>query len=270
MRTIALKVAYDGTDWSGFQRLADRPSIQQSLEEALSSVMQHPVNVVCAGRTDAGVHAYGQVVSFQSENRIPIDRIPWVTNRLLPASIMIRQAEDKLSPFHARFSADYRRYWYVLQTNSAKEPIGGRFRWQMKEKLDIERMRTAMSVLIGKHDYQAFSHQIDPQSVTERTVHHARVLVRANGIVIIDLQAKAFLRQMIRLLVANIVLIGRDERPVEWLETLRATRDRHIAGKGAPPCGLYLMRIGYPPTVNPGWGTLMEKLDHEEFFSENT
>lgn len=270
MHTIALKVAYDGTDWYGFQRLADRPTIQQSLEEALSSVMQHRVDLVCAGRTDAGVHAYGQVVSFRTENPMPIDRIPWVTNRLLPASIMVRRAEEKPSPFHARFSAAWRRYWYVLQTNTKKEPIAGRFRWQLGEKLAAERMRAAMSVLTGKHDYKAFSHHHDVHSSTVRTIIHARIIERANGIVIIDLQAEAFLRQMIRLLVANIVMIGRGERPIEWLETLRATRDRHLAGKGAPPCGLYLMRIGYAPTVNPRWGTLMEKLDHEEFFSKNT
>lgn len=269
MRTLALTVAYDGTDWSGFQRLSDRPSIQQTLEEALTAVMQHPVNLICAGRTDAGVHALGQVVSFRSNNPIPIDRVPWVTNRLLPASIMVRRAVEKPHPFHARFSAAYRRYWYVLQTAGAKDPIAGRFRWQLGEKLNTNRMRDAMSMLIGKHDFRAYTHHFDPLSSTERTVYHARVIERTNGIVIIDLQADAFLRQMIRLLVANIVLIGRAERPVEWLETLRATRDRHIAGKGAPPCGLYLMRIGYPPTVNPRWGTLMEKLDHEELFSEN-
>ena len=269
MRTIALTVAYDGTDWAGFQRLTDRPTIQATLEQALTKVMQHGVTLTCAGRTDAGVHAYGQVVSFRTPNPMPIDRVAWVTNYLLPSTIVVRRAVEKTHPFHARFSAVYRRYWYFVQTVGGPDPIAGRFRWQIGHPLDITAMREALAPMIGLHDFAAFCHHRDVEVSTVRTLHHARVRQRAPGLVVIDLQAEAFLHQMVRLLVANIVLIGRGERPVDWLETLRATRKRHLSGKAAPPCGLFLMRIGYPPTVNPAWGTLMEKLNHEELFSEN-
>ncbi|HEX2952084.1 MAG TPA: tRNA pseudouridine(38-40) synthase TruA [Armatimonadota bacterium] len=263
MRNIALTIAYDGTDWYGFQRQRAFPTVQQELETALSKVFQHPVEIVCAGRTDTGVHAVGQVISFHTDNPIPIERVTWVTNRFLPDTIRIRSAKEKPAAFHARFSASYRRYWYFIQTRSRPDPIVGRFCWQIKSRLDIPVMARALRSIQGKYDFSAFCHQGEPNGSPIRTIHRAQVKRWRHG-VIIDVQADAFLHQMIRLMVANTILIGTWERPESWLEELVRSRNRHLAGKGAPPCGLFLMRIGYPPTVNPRWGSVLEKLNNEE------
>lgn len=263
MRTLALTIAYDGTDWSGFQRLRGAPTIQAAVEEALAKVLQHSVTVMAAGRTDAGVHAMGQVVSLHTCNPMPLDRIGWVTNRLLPPSIRIRKAVEREANFHARFGAAYRRYWYVIQKTGHPEPIGGRFRWQLPYTLNRASMEESLLSVHGTHDFDALCHRGTPGGSTIRTIHRAIIRNWSGGIVI-DVQANAFLHQMMRLLVANVIVIGRGERPVTWLSDLVRSKNRHLAGVAAPPCGLFLMRIGYPPSVNPRWGTLLEKLNDEE------
>lgn len=221
------------------------------------------MQVICAGRTDAGVHALAQVVSFQTDNPIPLDRVPWVTNRFLPPSILVRRCREAPKSFHARFSAAYRRYWYFVQTRGGPDPIAGRFRWQLGEPLRMADMDLALRAIVGTHDFAAMCHREGRVGSTIRTVYHARLRPWANG-VILDVQADAFVHRMIRLLVANTIAIGRGVKPIPWLEELLYSRDRCLAGQEAPSCGLFLMRIGYPPTVDPRWGTLLEKLNHEE------
>lgn len=248
MRTLALTVAYDGTDWAGFQRQTRFPSIQGALEEALSAVLQHQVDIAAAGRTDAGVHALAQVISLRTANPIPLERVPRVTNRLLPASISIRRVVERPEGFHARWSARSRRYWYIVQQTRWPDPIRGRFRWQINHALDVCAMQAALTPLVGRHDFAALCHgERAPGRTTVRCIQRAQVH-RRPGLVVIDVQADAFLHQMVRLLVANLVQIGRGVRPVEWLEELLHSRNRIYAGKVAPPQGLFLMRIGYPPS----------------------
>lgn len=265
MRTLALTVAYDGTEWAGFQRQTRALTIQGALETALSTVLQHPTTLAAAGRTDAGVNAYGQVVSLLTDNPLPVERIPLVVNRLLPASIRVRRAAERPDGFHARRSASSRRYWYLLQPTRWVDPLRGRFCWQLDAQLDIAAMQAALDILVGRHDFAAFCHGNPSVRSTVRTLRRAQVRP-CDGYVIIDVQAEAFLQQMVRLLVANVVAIGRGERPVAWLGDLLRTHNRHLAGKGAPPCGLFLMRIGYPPhTVNLSSGEENGDFDDEDF-----
>lgn len=249
MRTLALTVAYDGTAWAGMQRLPDAPTIQGALEAALTTVLRHDVRITVAGRTDAGVHALGQVVNLHTHNPIPVERVPQAVNRLLPESIRIRQARQTAPGFHARRWAIYRRYWYLLQTTRSPDPLRGRFCWQMPGPLDVTAMRTALEPLWGCHDFAAFCHG-GARDDTMRTVQHIRVQTRGTT-VIVDIQAEAFLHRMVRLMVSNLVLVGRGERPTTWLHELLQSRTRHFAGVGAPPHGLILMRIGYPPSETP-------------------
>lgn len=246
MQTLALTIAYDGTDWFGFQRQRECPSVQGEIETALAKVLGHPVELAAAGRTDAGVHALAQVVSCTTDNPIPVDRIPWVTNRYLPPSIRVRGARWCPPRFHARFAACSRRYWYVLQPCGSLDPFRARFCWSVPPSLDVRAMQSAIAPILGTHDFCSLCHEGNPSGTTVRTVQRA-VVRRWKGCVIIDLQADAFLHQMARLLVANLVKIGRGDNPVTWLETLLSARNRHLAGMAAPPCGLFLMRIGYPP-----------------------
>jgi len=248
MRTLALTVAYDGTEWAGFQRQTRYPSVQRELEDALTKVFQHQVEIAAAGRTDAGVHALGQVISFQSDNPLPVERIPLAVNRLLPASILIRNAMERPMGFNARHSARFRRYWYLVQHTHQPDPIRGRFVWQVMKKIDVCAMQQALASMIGRHDFAAYCHgEIAPWRTTMRCIQRAQVRYW-RGCIVVDIQADAFLHQMVRLLVANLVKVGSGERSVHWLEELRQSRDRYLAGKGAPPHGLFLMRIGYPPS----------------------
>lgn len=216
------------------------------LETALEDVLQHPVEIVAAGRTDAGVHALGQVISLRTTNGMPLARIPWVVNRLLPASISIRRVDERESTFHARYSARYRRYRYVLQSTRWPDPIRGRFSWQYDRTLNLEAMQTAVRPLIGCHNFAAFCHRSSLPALPIRTVQRLSVHPWRDYF-LVDVQADAFLRQMIRLLVANLVLIGSGVRPASWLEELLHSQNRFLAGKSAPPCGLFLMRVGYTP-----------------------
>ena len=265
MRTLALTVAYDGTDFAGMQWQPTAPTIQGALEAALTTVLQHELRVVAAGRTDAGVHALAQVVSLQTPNPIPVERVPRALNLLLPESIRIRRVVERPAGFHARRSACYRRYWYRLQVTRHPDPLRGRFCWQLDRELDLPAMQAALARLEGRHDFAAFCHGGETKG-TRRTVHHARVAARRNGIVV-DVQADAFLHRMVRLLVSNVVAVGAGERPVCWLEELLCSQDRYLAGKGAPPNGLTLMRIGYPPMETPLIGDSGEFNDDDEMLS---
>ena len=176
---------------------------------------------------------------------------------------MLRAAREVPERFHARFSAVFRRYWYVVQTRGRPDPIAGRFRWQLGRSVQLAAMELALRRILGEHDFVAFCHREGRVASTVRTVQHARIRPWADGF-ILDIQADAFLHRMIRLLVANTVAIGRGERAISWLEELLLARDRHLAGEQAPACGLFLMRIGYAPTVTPGWGSFVENVNYEE------
>ncbi|MHB9023716.1 MAG: tRNA pseudouridine(38-40) synthase TruA [Armatimonadota bacterium] len=245
-RTLALTVAYDGTGWAGFQRQNRYPSIQGALESALTDVLQHPVQLAAAGRTDAGAHALGQVVCLKTESPIPLECVPGAVNRQLPESIRIRRAAERPADFHARFSATSRRYWYLLQSTRWPDPLRGRFCWQVPVPLRAEPMQAAVLPLLGRHDFAAFCHGGTPAAglTTERTLQRA-VIRQWRQCLVIDVQADAFVRQMVRLLVANLLLVGSGERPVTWLMDLLQSRDRCLAGKAAPARGLVLMHIGY-------------------------
>lgn len=252
MRTLALTVAYDGTDFAGMQWQPGAPTIQGALEAALKTVLQHDLRIVAAGRTDAGVHALAQVMSLRTPNPIPVERVPRALNQLLPPSIRVRRAVERPAGFHARKSACCRRYWYRLQVTRHPDPLRGRFCWQLDRELDLAAMQAALARVEGRHDFAAFCHGGETKG-TIRTVHHARVTTQS-GCIVVDVQADAFVHRMVRLLVGNAVAVGTGERPVDWLEELLCSRDRYLAGKGAPPYGLILMRVGYPPMETPRYG----------------
>lgn len=246
----ALGVEYDGSDFLGWQRLSkpgesDPGSVQAVLEEALSYVAAAPIQTVCAGRTDAGVHAVCQVVHFDSDAaREPRGWMLGTTSRL-PDAVCIRWCVPVADDFNARFSARARRYRYRLLNRSIRPALERKTLAWERRPLDAEAMARAARTLLGEHDFSAF-----------RTVHcqapHARrdlqaLDVRRSGDeVIFEVQANAFLHHMVRNLVGTLLEVGRGDRPETWVGEVLRGRDRTQAGPTAPPQGLVFLGPRYP------------------------
>ncbi|MCB1775261.1 MAG: tRNA pseudouridine(38-40) synthase TruA [Gammaproteobacteria bacterium] len=243
---IALGVEYDGGGFSGWQlqRHAVR-TVQGELEAALSRVAAHPVRVVCAGRTDTGVHAAGQVVHFdtvaeRSERN-------WVLggNANLPPDVSISWARRVDDVFHARFGAVSRRYCYLILNRPTRSSLlAGRATW-IHKPLDAERMHEAGQVLVGEHDFSSYR-AIGCQAKSPVKTVHSLTVHRCGERVLLTVHANAFLHHMIRNIAGVLVAIGCGEQPVEWAQWVLAQRDRTRGGVTAPPHGLYFERVWYP------------------------
>ncbi|TMN16652.1 tRNA pseudouridine(38-40) synthase TruA [Pseudoxanthomonas sp. X-1] len=251
----ALGVEYDGGDFQGWQRLekpgapVHTPSVQSTLEAALAAVANAPIDTVCAGRTDAGVHGQCQVVHFDTE----VVRAPrgWTLGATanLPPSICVRWCVPVADDFHARFSARARRYRYVLLNRAVRPALGRQLLSWERLPLDAAAMHRAAQALLGENDFSAF-----------RTVHcQARhpmrelqsiAVTRQGEQVIVEVQANAFLHHMVRNIVGSLLLVGRGEQPEGWIAELLAGRDRALAGPTAPPQGLVFVGPLYPAA----WG----------------
>lgn len=245
MPIIKAVIEYDGTDFYGFQRQPSRVTVQGELERALANLFkQERVKVIGAGRTDAGVHATGQVVSFLSPERFPIDRIPPAMNGLLPKSIRVKSAEEAPDKFHARYSARSRTYAYAVLNREAPSAILGRYSWHVTKPLNLESMRQASEVLLGRRDFASFGMPDKPGRTTEREIFDLRIRRRKDA-VYITIRADGFLRGMVRAVVGALVEIGQEKREVaEMAEILKAC-DRRAAGASAPPRGLSLTKVEY-------------------------
>ncbi|HET9819710.1 MAG TPA: tRNA pseudouridine(38-40) synthase TruA [Rhodanobacteraceae bacterium] len=242
---VALGIEYDGTDFFGWQRLGHGPSVQAEVEAALSFVADHPVEVICAGRTDAGVHARCQVVHFDTDaDRDPRAWVLGTTSRLLPA-IAVLWAQAVPDDFHARFSARARRYRYAILNRPIRPALDARFLSWERAPLDADAMHAAAQALVGEQDFSSF------RAVSCQARHARRnvteVNVRREGEhVVVDIEANAFLHHMVRNIVGSLLEIGRGERPVEWIAELLAARNRDVAGVTATPQGLTFLGPRYP------------------------
>jgi len=242
---IAIGIEYDGTRYAGWQRQAEVPSVQAELERALSSVADHPVEITCGGRTDAGVHALGQVAHFDS----PAPREPrgWAlgANSLLRGDIAVLWAATVAPGFHARYAARARSYRYVI-LNRASRPALHRHRacW-IHRPLDAAAMHEAAQCLVGEHDFSAFR-AAECQSRTPVRRLDRIAVAREGEFVTIDVTANAFLHHMVRNIAGSLIAVGQGDRPVSWVGEALAGRDRRTAGITAPPAGLYLVSIDYP------------------------
>jgi tRNA pseudouridine38-40 synthase len=277
MRNIRVLLEYDGTDFAGFQRQPGRRTVQGELERALSRLLGETVHVVGAGRTDAGVHAAGQVANFLIHNPIPIERLPEVANRVLPRDIAIVDASEAGLDFNARRSATSRCYEYSVITGQGCSPILARFHLLVPYELDVEAMQKAAEFLIGEHDFRAFCVGAEeagrlayrgqdaphsaglrgggssaaawslPLVLTHRFVYEIRCR-RDGRLVAISMEANSFLRQMARLIVALLLRVGRGELPPSAAGEILEIGDNKLARKAALPCGLCLTRVNYEPS----------------------
>ncbi|WP_267220596.1 tRNA pseudouridine(38-40) synthase TruA [Dyella silvae] len=246
---IALGIEYDGTEFSGWQRLSHGNTVQGVLEQALSFVAAHPVEVVCAGRTDAGVHGRCQVVHFDTE--VQRDMRSWVlgTCSNLPASVAVLWAQPIDSTFHARFSARSRRYRYRILNRQVRAALDARYVTWERLPLDASRMHEAAQALVGEHDFTAFR-AISCQAPHPRREVKAVSVRREEEHVIIEIEANAFLHHMVRNIVGSLLPIGRGEQPVAWMGELLAGCNREVAGPTAPASGLTFLG----PRYESHWG----------------
>jgi tRNA pseudouridine38-40 synthase len=244
MRHIKLVIGYDGTDFHGFQRQKGLRTVQEELERTLTSLLGHPVSVKAAGRTDAGVHAEGQVVSFWTSYPIPVERLPVVLNGLLPPDIVAKEAKEVSPDFHPRFDATSRVYRYLIDNRPVPAALLRRYAWHVPEPLDVEAMRSASQHLIGVHDFASFHASGSDLGSTVREMKRI-VISKRNGIISITLEANSFLYHMARIIVGTLVEIGLGERHPDEMREILMVRDRSAAGKTAPPHGLCLMQVKY-------------------------
>ncbi len=242
---IALCVRYDGAHYHGWQSQVGLTTVQVTLEKALSYVANHPIAVVCAGRTDAGVHATGQVVHFDTyANR---NDHAWVfgANSNLPPDISIAWAKHVWQDFHARYSALARRYRYIIYNHEIRPGILRQAVSWYYRLLDEEKMRQASQFLLGEHDFSAFR-GADCESKTPMREIFDIDVIRYRRMVVIDICANAFLLHMVRNIVGVLVAVGSGEKPVEWVKEVLACRDRRYGAATMPPNGLYLVEVRYP------------------------
>jgi len=246
---IALGVEYDGSRFCGWQTQPEGCAVQDALERALREIAGVPVVTTCAGRTDAGVHALGQVVHFDTDAQRPASA--WVrgTNALLPPPLAVTWACDVDEKFHARYAALTRSYRYIL-LNDAVRPAAGHAKvgW-FHLPLDLEKMREAARLLVGEHDFSAFRSSECQARSPVRTVRRLE-LFRKDRYVVFDIQANAFLHHMVRNIVGCLVYVGKGKFPPGWLGDLLAARDRTPGAPPFPAAGLYLQRVEYASRWN--------------------
>lgn len=245
MPSVKLVLSYDGTRYVGWQVQPNGPSIQAELERALSTLHKEPVRVTGAGRTDAGVHALGQVASLAVERPLPVSAYVKGMNALLPDDVAVRAAEVREAPFDARRDARGKRYRYRIENLPTRAPLTRQQAWQLFRPLDVAAMRGAAEGLVGRHDFSAFRASDCEAAHAVRDLRRLAVEAGPDGRIDVVAEATAFLKHMVRNLVGTLVEVGLGDRAPGSMPELLAGRDRTRAGRTAPPHGLVLEEVFY-------------------------
>jgi tRNA pseudouridine38-40 synthase len=244
VRNVRVLLAYDGSRFHGWQRQAGFASVQAGLEDALVSLCGERITVIGAGRTDAGVHALGQVASFHVETRLSDERLLFALNAHLPRGLVARALETCVDSFHAQKDARGKRYAYLVRTETFPLPLA-RAHWHwVPEALDLRAMRAAARHFVGRHDFGALASSGSPRKSNERHIRSLHLLARRAGFALV-VEGDGFLYNMVRTLVGTLLEVGRGKRASADIPALLAGKDRREAGPTAPPGGLYLVRVLY-------------------------
>jgi tRNA pseudouridine38-40 synthase len=243
VKNIKFLLEYDGTDFYGWQRQPELRTVQGVIEQALREIFQQPLDVYAAGRTDAGVHAWGQVCNFKVETSLAADRIGRAIASKLPEDVRVRAAEEVGEDFHARFSALRRRYIYYVRTEPTA--VWRRFFHVASYALDVERMKQAARSLLGEHDFASFTPAKSKDDPTRCLLSELNVQ-KEGPIISFTLEADHFLHHMVRVVVGTLIEVGRGRIPPEHIESVLVKKDRTAAGPTLPAKGLFLLEVEYP------------------------
>lgn len=242
---IALGIEYFGANYFGWQRQREVNSIQEELEKALSNIAAHPVEIQCAGRTDAGVNATGQVIHFDTDASRALQAWTLGVNSQLPGDIAVRWAHPVDDTFHARFSATARRYRYIIFNDPLRPAILAQGVSHYYHPLDAEKMHAAGQCLLGEHDFTSFRAAQCQSKSPFRNIMALRVS-KMGKYVVLDIKANAFLHHMVRNIAGSLIMVGTGEKPIHWIREVLDAKDRDVAGPTGKAEGLYLVDVTYP------------------------
>lgn len=245
MQTFKLTLAYDGGAYSGWQLQTGQRTLQGALEEALEKITGEFIRCSASGRTDAGVHALGQVVSFRSTTQLPADTLQRALNAELPRDMAALAVVVAADDFHARRDAKRKTYRYVIDDGPVRDVFRRTYAWQARCRLNAEAMQEAALLLVGTHDFSSFETSGSPRESNVRTVYELKVARPAADAIFVEITANGFLYNMVRAIVGTLAEVGRGVQPVDWVPQVLAAADRCWAGQTAPAQGLFLVDVVY-------------------------
>ena len=243
MRNIKLTIQYNGKNYCGWQKQNDSLGVQGTIEQAIKEITREDVKITGSGRTDAGVHALGQVANFNTESSIPIEKIPSALNSKLPKDISIINAEEMPLDFHSRYCAKGKTYRYMIYNNSYRTPIYNSISYFVKYDLDLEKMQKEAKSLIGTYDFKGFMSSGSSVKDTVRTIYDIQI-IKQEDLIVIEVQGNGFLYNMVRIIVGTLVDIGRG-RINSDMSSIIESKSRSMAGHTAPAQGLFLKKVDY-------------------------
>ena len=244
MRNIKLTIEYDGKDFNGWQKQPNKLNIQGTIEQAIKSITGEDVELNASGRTDAGVHALGQVANFKTNSQIPIDKMAIAINSQVKNSIRIKKAEEVDENFHSRLSCKRKTYRYVINNSPEGTAIYRYLETHIPQKLDVQKMQEAIKYFVGEHDFKAFKASGTSSKNSVRTIYDAKVEQKDDRI-FIELTGNGFLYNMVRIIAGTLVDVGLGKIEPERIKEIIELGKREFAGKTLPPNGLYLLKVVY-------------------------
>ena len=244
MRNIKLTIEYDGKDFNGWQKQPTKLNIQGEIERAIEEVTGEKVDLIASGRTDAGVHAIGQIANFKTNCNIPISKIPIALNTKLKRSIRIMKAEEVEERFHSRYNCKRKTYRYIINNSINGTAIYRNLQYHFPEKLDEHKMDEAIQYFVGKHDFKAFKASGTSSKSSIRTIYSGKV-ERIGELIYIEITGNGFLYNMVRIIAGTLLEVGIGKINPEEIQNIIQSQNRERAGKTLPPQGLYLVNVEY-------------------------
>lgn len=244
IKNIRVTIEYDGTRFNGWQKQEGLLTVEGELEKAIKKATGESVKILASGRTDRGVHAYGQVANFEIDTTIPGDRFKYAVNDKLPDDISVISSEEVHTSFHARFSAKKKSYRYLVYSSETRSPIYRNYSYHTTYRLDLDRMKKASKYFVGRQDFSSFVPNKSNENKNIRTVYDLQLRQRGEFIEI-EIEGNGFLHNMVRIIAGTLVEIGCGKREPKEAEAIIRAKDREQAGHTAPAQGLYLLKVFY-------------------------